>query len=675
MKLQALRKYLNKSIIIILAVLLLCVFTIPEGGYATTYTDTKGTITSDSGVNVRKDAGTTYDIVMALAKGTVVTVLSDKKGSDGYKWYKIKYDGKTGYVRSDLMKLNKSDSGDSGDSGNSGSTTPDYTDTVGTITSEMGVNVRKGAGTSYDIVMSLARGTLVDVTGEKKDSEGALWYKIKYDGKTGYVRSDLMEIGEVNIEDDSDPVPPAETMTDSEFNAYIKAQGFPKTYRTLLKALHKEHPTWVFKAAITGLDWNTVINKESVPGRSVVPASYPKYYKSTESGCYYSKTGKYISFDSGGWNQASKVTIRYYMDPRNFLDSSGIYQFLTHAFDGSTQTKAGLKKLVSGTFLANKYPKSSGETSSYSTYVDAIYAAGKAKGVNPYVIASIILTEQGNQGQGGCISGTVKGYEGYYNFFNIGAYRTATMSAVTRGVWYASQSGSYGRPWNTRYKSIAGGAQFYHREYIQTRKNNLYFKKWNVMNGLSNVAQGQYMSNVLGAQLEAYQLKKGYNGMENTAMTFVIPVYENMPAEACPKPEEGSPTNDKEEAAMVEDAEAAIAKKNAKTEKKVAKIVITGKTKRVISKGKRAIKVTWTCENNSCGLDYFQIYRSLKKTKGYTKFFTTSSGTASSYINRKKVEKGTRYYFKIRGAKILKDYYGNETVVYTPWSNIMNRLG
>ena len=61
-------------------------------------------------VRIRKKpvAGT---VVCQLMKNTDVTVKSSKKGSDGYIWYKIsfKYGGKkkTGYVRSDLLKVNE----------------------------------------------------------------------------------------------------------------------------------------------------------------------------------------------------------------------------------------------------------------------------------------------------------------------------------------------------------------------------------------------------------------------------------------------------------------------------------------------------------------------------------------------------------------------------------------
>ena len=57
----------------------------------------------------------------------------------------------------------------------------------------------------------------------------------------------------------------------------------------------------------------------------------------------------------------------------------------------------------------------------YSTWAECIYDAGKRSGVNPYVLAAIIIVEQGTNGKGGCISGKESGYAGYYNFYNIGA--------------------------------------------------------------------------------------------------------------------------------------------------------------------------------------------------------------------------------------------------------------
>ena len=65
-------------------------------------------------------------------------------------------------------------------------------------------------------------------------------------------------------------------------------------------------------------------------------------------------------------------------------------------------------------------PSSDGPSNSNATvtgsasYVDIIMNAGTQSGVNPYVLAAMIIQEQGRDGTGGSISGTEPGYEGYY---------------------------------------------------------------------------------------------------------------------------------------------------------------------------------------------------------------------------------------------------------------------
>ena len=110
------------------------------------------------------------------------------------------------------------------------------------------------------------------------------------------------------------------------------------------------------------------------------------------------------------------------------------------------------------------------------------------------------------------------------------------MSAVTRGLWYASRSGSYQRPWDGHFASLLGGALFYSENYVKQNKNTLYFKKWNVMNGLEDVGEGQYMTNVQGAESEAAALRKGYLSLLDSPMIFEIPIYSGMPDAACRKP-------------------------------------------------------------------------------------------------------------------------------------------
>lgn len=319
--------------------------------------------------------------------------------------------------------------------------------------------------------------------------------------------------------------------TDAKFEAYLDAQGFPESYKPYLRTLHAKYPNWNFRAARTGLSWNDVLEREGKLGKSLVSSSAPSSWKSQAAGAYDPQTGKYTSFDSGGWAAASEKIIAYYLDPRNFINQIGIFQFLTHTYDAETQTSAGLAAVVSGTFLDAAFPETG-----FATYADALMEAGRTATVNPYVLASMILVEQGTSGTGKCISGTVSGYEGYYNYYNIGAYKTASMSAVTRGLWYASRSGSYQRPWDGHFASLLGGALFYSENYVKQNKNTLYFKKWNVMNGLEDVGEGQYMTNVQGAESEAAALRKGYLSLLDSPMIFEIPIYSGMPDAACRKP-------------------------------------------------------------------------------------------------------------------------------------------
>ena len=395
--------------------------------------------------------------------------------------------------------------------------------TKATVTASIGLNVRSGPGTTYSVVSAIPYGGTFTIMSTAQDKNGEDWYKISVNGIQGYVKANPDWI---KIQEDVDYI------YDEDFEKYLTSQGFPESYKDYLRELHTLHPNWVFKAQKTGLNWSDVIAKESVVGRNLIHQSYPDSWKSQEYGAYDPNTGKYVIFDSGGYVSASKSIIEYYMDPRNFLDESGVFQFMSHSYDSSTQTKSGLQKLVAGTFLDSSFPEKG-----YSTYSDIIMEAGKQSKANPYVLASMIILEQGSDGKGGSISGNVAGYKGYYNYFNINAYYSDGIDAVTNGLIYAKSQG-----WDTRTESILDGAAFYAKQYINNNQNTQYLKKFNVMNGLSNVATHQYMTNVRGAADEAATLKKGYASVIDTALTFNIPVYNNMPDTACPQP--GSGNND-----------------------------------------------------------------------------------------------------------------------------------
>lgn len=480
--------------------------TASSAGYTVTEVKNEEGTVSSGPLNVRKGPGTNYVILGSLSDGKTFTITGKAKDKSGIWWYRLKYNGNTGFVSSSYVKVTKTSSLSSSSSSNTTGDSKTVTFKIGTVTASDGLNVRSGAGTNYSKLTVLEKGTTVVITGSAKDKNGKKWYIYEYSSsKKGYICSDYVTVKTVT--------------SDSDFEAYLNKQGFPESYKSGLRALHAEHPNWVFKAYKTGYNWSSAVSKQKANGGNLVSGSYPSSYRDPDD--------KYTQPEPG-WYKASKTVIAHYMDPRNFLNESGIYQFMVHKFDSKSQSASTVKSVIKGSFMEGVDPPGS-----YSTYQSLIYAAGKTTNVNPNVLAAMIIQEQGWNGSK-MVSGKVSGYKGIYNFFNIGAYPTSSMSAVERGLWYASCSGSYSRPWNSPYKSIKGGAQFYAESYVECGQDSYYTKKFNVKNGLNNVGRHQYMTNVSGAASEGGIVKRGYSS--NSKITFEIPVYNSMPSRACPLP-------------------------------------------------------------------------------------------------------------------------------------------
>jgi len=96
--------------------------------------------------------------------------------------------------------------------------------------------------------------------------------------------------------------------------------------------------------------------------------------------------------------------------------------------------------------------------------------------------------------------------------------------------------------WNTPERSIAGGINFLASNYVAVGQNTAYFQRFNVVNR-NALFRNQYMQNIMAAQSEGQRMRNMYNnsGMLNTNLTFVIPVFENMPVNASPRPNAHAP--------------------------------------------------------------------------------------------------------------------------------------
>ena len=131
-----------------------------------------GAATVDTNVlRIRSGPGTDYDIIERLYEGDIIVVL-ERTNDD---WYKINFHGIIGYVSTDyLREVIKAENFNA----------------LGIITGNL-VNIRQRPNTTSSILGTYPEKTVVTVIGINNG-----WYKVIHDGKTGYIRSDLMEITE-----------------------------------------------------------------------------------------------------------------------------------------------------------------------------------------------------------------------------------------------------------------------------------------------------------------------------------------------------------------------------------------------------------------------------------------------------------------------------------------------
>lgn len=393
------------------------------------------------------------------------------------------------------------------------------------------LNVRSGAGTGYSKTGTVSYGDSLTILSETTDSSGAKWYKISCGNVTGYVSAAYVQLTSSGSQGSSD----------ADFESYMTKQGFPESYKPYLRTLHEQHPKWIFTAQNLGVDWNTALKEECVVGRNLVHSSALASWKSMEKGAYDFNGGYWYGLD-GSWVAASKEIIMYYMDPRNFLNDTYIFMFENQSYDPSYQTESGVKTILADTFMSGSY--TCPDTKKKYTYSQTFMDAAKKSGVSPYHLASRCRNEQGVNGAPQSL-GTVKGYENYFNFFDIQAYATSTMTAAEMGCKYAKTTNpTYLLPWTNQYKSIVGGSIFLGTGYITKGQDTLYLQKFDMVDGGNGLYYHQYMTCVFGQANEAISLKNAYSqDILNSAMEFKIPVYNNMPDKLCPKPTSSGDNN------------------------------------------------------------------------------------------------------------------------------------
>ena len=137
---------------------------------------------SSTSLRLRSSAATTASTLDTAVRGECVVIIA-KEG----EWYRVNYNLQEGYMHSDYLTVNTKENAELG---------------YGKITG-VGVNLRTGPGTSYSVAAVSGNGDKCYIIGI---NDG--WYKVFFQDKTCYIRSDFVELTEIPYENPDSPNSP-----------------------------------------------------------------------------------------------------------------------------------------------------------------------------------------------------------------------------------------------------------------------------------------------------------------------------------------------------------------------------------------------------------------------------------------------------------------------------------
>lgn len=429
----------------------------------------------------------------------------------------------------------------------------------------------------------LSQGTKVEVIKKVEGdvpsgyaSQEKYWYYVRdvFRDRYGYIHTSLVTLTETPINQEAPDL-------DTDFEQYLKDQGFPESYKPALRSLHQAYPNWVFLAFhITDTD-SPASNRKALtfekaldaqldsryPSRSLVNKGVVLSHRNYDSPGYNFKTDTWTTYDAGGWMRASREIVAYSMDPRNFLEESTIFQFEQLTYHRGVHTIGAVESVLKGSFMDNKtvtFTDLDGLEKTM-TYPEIFMEAAERTGVNPFFLAQRCLTEVGQNGSDS-VFGKVVGYENHYNFYNVGA--SSGTNPILNGLKYAkygststgpteSEKENYLLPWDNPWKAIVGGANWIGRGYIQAGQDTSYLQKFNLDGDTYGTYWHQYMGNVYAPAIESARVFNMYfkQGLLNTAFVFRIPVLADLPNKPSPYPTDNLSRNNWLKSITVEGAE------------------------------------------------------------------------------------------------------------------------
>ena len=502
-----------------------------------------GIVNVNDSLTLRDKPSTSGAYKTSFYNNTELTILDTNAGSGNgcpNNWYKVSYGGYTGYSCGTYITLNNT--AVQATSLSDDSYVKSNYDTKASLdgsimcyedTGDLSLRSTPGGSRTGAYVSCGTNVTIHDT------SEGSgtcpYYYQITANGNKGWVCGYF--VNTTKLSKTAQNYYNTKENLNNYYNS-LREKGFPESYLTYLAEIHARHTNWDFTAEKINLNFEDVINGESIYGRNLLEGSaFNRGYYSMDSNTYDILSDSVFEYPTErGWYNASKEAIAYYMDPRNYLNDKYIFAFESLQFNSSHDTDT-ISKILSGqTFWPSVYRN-------YSSNVSTdIINATRDVGISSVHVASRIKQEisgisTSDARLGGSFTYNNQNYSGYYNFFNINVYGN---NKILNGMIYALNHG-----WNTPYNGIHGGASFIYNDYVGVNQDTMYYEKFDVSTSNGHYDH-QYMQNLSVVPQETTSTYKSYVNLGNYIgknMSFTIPVYNNMSNYAVSAPKNGNPNN------------------------------------------------------------------------------------------------------------------------------------
>ena len=452
--------------------------------------------------------------------------------------------------------------------------------TVG-IRTNISYQMRLGPGTDYESVGSTPVGAVYRIKERiqgQATSYGNTWYHVEA-GPQGsvYIIMDKENQDKLNTQAYRQLHSLSQRIDglqwEDEDGLFIESlKQFPSSYQEPLRKLHRLYPNWTFHAFYVEDSWEHVLDAQTSPeDRSLVQGGegfFERYQWMIKNDTVY---------DGVNWYPATREGVAYYMDPRNFLDVHGIFQFLDLSNTGNRED--GIESIFQGNAdllpLVPYLREAAGEAKimpealairirqevSIGNTISLVakgllhpdYPPLRENSPSPIYLDLDTQLEQLENPQRALTSdeeailqalraggeGFPEIEERFYNFYNIGSYPDPEQisGAMMNGARFAAGQTispdelafqEYLLPWRTPELAVLGGAHYIVKQYINRGQSTNYLQKFDLVSGDYS---HQYMQSIYAALHEGNRMAQTLieAGEIQNNYRFIIPVYQGMP--------------------------------------------------------------------------------------------------------------------------------------------------